>query len=198
MEFMTADNLRRLGIRSSWTLGSAGVAAQAGDELCETAARTLSRLPRGARFVDTHRARLLELAHVEAADLILVASNAERPKVVGLSPEARSRTFTMVEAALLAESAVREPRLPWREDEPLGGLLANMQAARGRISLPAQPPLGRRVLRQDHAPDSLDVRDVHTGESSAHRHTLADIRWASEHLSEALAALQPDRAPLRS
>ena len=192
MQFMTAHHLDRLGIGSSWALASAGTAAHEGDAMCVTAAAALRRVPGGADFAAAHRAQPLDAALVDEADLIMVATHLERPLLARLSPSARSRTFTMVEAALLAEAAVRRPRLPWREDEPLGGLLANMQAARGSISLPERPALSQRLLRFAHAPESMDVRDVHSGTGGSHRHTLRDLRWASARFARAMAVLHED------
>jgi protein-tyrosine phosphatase len=192
MQFMTGHHLDRLGIGSSWVLSSAGTAAREGDLMCATAAAALRPSSDGAAFGAAHRARPLDAALVERADLIMVATHHERPLLARLAPGARSRTFTMVEAALLAEAAVRRPRRPWREDEPLGGLLANMHAARGSISLPTRPALGQRLLRFGHAPDSSDVRDVHSGTGGSHRHTLADLRWASAHFARAMALLHED------
>jgi protein-tyrosine phosphatase len=192
MEFMTAHHLQRLGIGSSWALSSAGTSAHDGDSMCATAAGALRHVPGGADFAAAHRARGLDATLVEGADLIMVATHLERPSLARLSPAARSRTFTMVEAALLAEAAVRRPRRPWQDDEPLGGLLANMHAARGSISLPERPPLGERLLRFSHAPDGLDVRDVHSGTGGSHRRTLADLRWASARFARAMAVLHED------
>lgn len=98
-----AESLLRGRLRgiNAATVASAGMAALAGEGMFET-----TRLMAGDLGVEdggAHRARQVEVADVEAADLVLVMTTEQRRSVVELSPRATRRVFTLREFARLAE-----------------------------------------------------------------------------------------------
>lgn len=134
---------------------SAGVAAVDGWPMCEVAdTLTTSALGPGG----DHRSRPLTPKLVTSADLILVADRGHRTAVTHLAPAARTRTFTIRQAARLATWVVGDtgvldiaalkaeggtptidpqdlraavPALPSSPAGRLGWLVAELDAARG-------------------------------------------------------------------
>ncbi len=111
--------------------------------------------------------------------------------VARLSPAARSRTFTMIEATLLAEKAVERGASPLGKassrdaGQPMLTELAElMHQHRGMLEVAQGGWWGRR--RQ---PRRLEIADVHAGLVKHHDTVLQDLHWAGEHLSAALAQL---------
>ncbi|MEJ7703154.1 MAG: hypothetical protein WKF47_05655 [Geodermatophilaceae bacterium] len=85
---------------SQLTAASAGVRAVVGDPMHPTAALVLAGLgARASGFV----ARMLEDSHVAEADLVLTMSRKQRRTVLGSSPRALARTFTLREAHALMQ-----------------------------------------------------------------------------------------------
>ncbi|MBA2390932.1 MAG: hypothetical protein H0V67_11840 [Geodermatophilaceae bacterium] len=92
-----ADSLADPGLLST---ASAGTRAVVGDPMHPTAALVLAGLGAGGGgFV----ARMLEERHVAEADLVLTMSLKQRRTVLGISPRAMSRTFTLREAHALMQ-----------------------------------------------------------------------------------------------
>jgi protein-tyrosine phosphatase len=188
-EFTTWLRFHEHGVRQPWTLISAGTKAQAGQRMCADVAAAAETLPGGADFARSHRSRLLDAELVENAGLILVSSQKERSAVARISPSARARTFTMIETALLAESAVaRGMTLP--EGTALSEVSGTLHLNRGAIANEARPTLGRRLGRRlTERPTGLDVHDVHLGEIKTHGPVVADLQWTAEHLAQAMSSL---------
>jgi low molecular weight protein-tyrosine phosphatase len=190
MQFLTGKALESAGLGGSWELASAGTRAAADQRMCRTAATAIEEHPGGAGFSRRHRSRRLSADLVERAGLILVASHQERAAVARLSPSARERTFTMIEAALLVESASREPaRWDDRGHLSLGTLVGVMHDNRGTARHHDASEAGRRFRPRSRRPATLDIRDVHGGEVKNHAPVLEGLRWASSHLAASLVRL---------
>lgn len=190
MEFLTRERLRELGVGPSWHCSSAGTIAAEEAPICVKSASALKGLPGGTEFAKTHRARRLTTELVDNAALILVATRKERSALARISAPARSRTFTMLEAALLVESAVANDssRRASSDHLTLEHLAALMHSNRGLLTAPASGsgdffrPIRRR--RRE-----LDIPDFHTGAVRDHRTVVRDVRWASDHLTQGIAEL---------
>jgi protein-tyrosine-phosphatase len=136
-----------------WVFGSAGTQAEPGRRSCRYAVDIV-----GA--ASGHRSVRLEADHLDAADLVIAASLAERALVAQLRPNARTRTFTLREALLLGERRISA--------SSLAEYAAALHSRRGTLDLP-----NRRALpwRRD-ASQPLDVIDVHHFRPGAHRRGL--------------------------
>jgi protein-tyrosine phosphatase len=191
MELLTQQGLQERGLAPGWELGSAGVNASDGQRMCSAAAKAIRKEPFGEDFARRHRSHLLSAADVDRAGLILVASRHERAAVARLSAEARSRTFTMVEAALLSSAAADRGTL--FEPDPSGLWLEELVALmhRNRGTLAQNPPGGLRgrMLERPRRPTSVDIRDFHNGEVRSHTPVLEGLRWASTTLVTAVGRL---------
>lgn len=195
MQFLTAKALQSAGLTTSWEFASAGTAAADDERMCRVAATAVEEHPGGPGFARRHRSRSITPTLVERAGLILVASHRERAAVARLSPSARQRTFTMVEAALLAESASRETS-GWPGTGPLSlsSLAGVMHDHRGTAVHGGADRIVGRLLPRSRRATSLDLQDVHAGEAKSHKPVLEGVRWASTHLAGSLARLaQADR-----
>jgi len=97
----------------------------------------------------------------------------------------------MVEAALVAESAVSREISPWRESGPvtLERLATVMCINRGLVVASEHAGVIGRLRARSRRPSTLDIGDVHIGHVKGHEPVLEDLHWASEHLSRAFATL---------
>lgn len=87
-------------------ISSAGARAQVGLPMFGTTQR-LARL-HGVEDPESHRARQLNRADIEASDLVLAMTSDHRRQIVELSPRATLRVFTLLEFARLAEATTEE------------------------------------------------------------------------------------------
>lgn len=194
MEFLTATALRSTDVGREWGFVSAGTTARDGSEICKRGAMALSRAPGGPDFAETHRSRTLTSEIIEGAALILVASAQERSAVARISLEARARTFTFVEAALLAQHAadwIGDPTTVATHAAPLSvaSLAQNMHRSRGTALGNSRPHHGWFGRGKSSRAAAMDVGDAHMGEGSRHSAVFADLRWASEQLSKAVVRI---------
>ncbi len=93
----------RLG--SSITFVSRGTRSVPGAGMCEVSASWV--LMNGGDTAGQHRSRQLELADIKASTLILTASQRQRTRVIELRPSAQVRTFTLAQAARIAQWRMR-------------------------------------------------------------------------------------------
>lgn len=142
-----------------WVVGSAGTQAEPGKRSCRVAVD----IEKGA---SGHRSARLDADHLDAADLVIAASLAERALIAQLRPNARTRTFTLREALLLGERPVSATSL--------AEYAVALDARRGTLDLPNRRPL----LWRREAAHPLDVVDVHHFGPRAHRRGL--IKAASD------------------
>ncbi|OMH31365.1 hypothetical protein [Tersicoccus sp. Bi-70] len=174
-----------LAPRVPWPVRSAGVQARDGAVLCSLAAHRLD---------DDHRAlesagpggRRLRHEHLAGAGLVLTARRAQRAAVVRMLPEARSRTFTLREFALLVE------QFPHALNGDLPGAVAALDRLRPRLAVPnARVRLMDRVTGAGPAAalSALDVEDGHVHGGRRHRRALDEIEAASRRIGDALALL---------
>jgi protein-tyrosine phosphatase len=80
---------------------SRGIHAVPGAGICDFSANWV--LMNGGHADGAHVSRQLELADIKASTLILTASQRQRTKVIELRPSAQVRTFTLVQAARIAQ-----------------------------------------------------------------------------------------------
>ncbi|MGH3456646.1 hypothetical protein [Aeromicrobium sp.] len=109
-----------------------------------------------------HLSRMLELHHVEQADLLLTAAREHRAAVLAMSPKALRKTFTLREFAALAASS---------EAESLNDLVAD--ASR----------------RRSTAPTDVDVPDPYRREPEVHRLVADEIADAVDVVVDRLTDL---------
>ena len=180
MQFQVNREVLRRDPESPWRFISAGTAAHPGDQMCSSGAGVVGVGSEGTEFVRRHAARVLDAGLVDHADIILTASVAERAVVAQLAPEARSRTFTILEAALLAEAGATLHRdTGLRRTAP--SLPETPPSARGRPSGVQTPaPRGRR---NGQRPGRPDIPDVHQGETRTHRQVIKEVQRAGSQLA---------------
>lgn len=156
---------------------SAGTHALVDTRICDSTAASLLKLhPEASEFVAHHRGKQLTASDIEEADVILSASRAERQVVASMVPAARAKSFTLLEAAGLAEQAA----LTATTTGVFGGQWSEaLNAQRGRVQIPQSTRFGRRLTDPSAV---FDIKDVHTGEISKHRPVHADIRSAVDRI----------------
>jgi protein-tyrosine phosphatase len=151
-----------------WTVASAGTAAVAGEP---PDPRTVEVLGRYDVHPSSWRTTRLDAALVDRADLVLVAAEEHRRRVVALQPAALHRTFPLLQFARLADAAAHATR-PVAADEPSGSagelLIERVRRARAVVQ-PVPPgaddltdPVGRpkRILRRCAAEIDAAVRVI--------------------------------------
>jgi protein-tyrosine phosphatase len=135
---------------------SRGTRSVPGAGMCEISANWA--LVNGGDTDGRHASRQLELADIRASTLILTASQQQRTRVIELRPSAQVRTFTLVQAARIAQwrTAGGSQDLPAGADLPdrLLWLAEELDAHRGTAGRPASD-----------AAD--DLPDPHNGASHA-------------------------------
>lgn len=140
--------------RGNWLIDSAGTEASSGRRACRHA---VAVAPRAFGHLSTP----LTVDGLDAADLVIAASLAERSLIVRLRPSVRSRTFTLREAVLLGEQNA--------PSTSLADYAEKLDARRGTLDLPM--PRRRPWSRGTGHP--LDVVDVHHLGVRTHRKILA-------------------------
>ena len=114
---------------------SRGVRAVPGAAMCDVSANFV--LTQGGD-PGRHQARQLELADIKSSTLILTASQRHRTAVIEMRPSAQVRTFTLAQAARIAQWRAGRGDLPLDADLPdrLLWLLEEMDAGRGSAPRP--------------------------------------------------------------
>lgn len=167
------------------TVTSAGVRAAAGAPACATMVRLLRE--RGLRLDEAEGARQVSSELLEGQDLVLVPERSHRAALARLLPAGRARTFTLVEAAVLAE-AMPEGIGGSTPRERLRAQVAWMDRARGKVELPVgEVRQGLRGLLRGRPEEPLDVPDVHAGSLRVHRQALVRVDDAIARLAGSLA-----------
>lgn len=190
-------------------VSSAGVYAMAGAPMCEMSETLVSQHLAGAERdpLGLHASRPLTAELVESADLILTADRTHRRAVLGLSPKARTRAFTVRQAGRLATwvtaaggpldvasaraaGAVLEldpldplagvPPLPAEPGARLSWLLSEVDAARGMAPL--------ELVGQWAAWDPDDIGDPHVEGDEAHPDAVAAAVGAALDVAAAIEA----------
>jgi protein-tyrosine phosphatase len=192
MAYLLEERLAGHEVAQTWRVVSAGTKAMVGSRMCRAAARTIESSASGHTFVREHRSQQLTETMVRSAALVLVASKYERIAVTGLSPEARAKTFTMLEGARLAGLAADRGVVVWPQQEPgrLEPLRATLHQHRGQLpdGDPSRTPWQRWVSRLRHH-DPLEIQDVHRGEVWSHAPVVGALDWASDTFVGSVARL---------
>jgi protein-tyrosine phosphatase len=201
MEFRVPGALHARGIGRAWGFTSAGTDAADGQRMCSQSAAVIRDVPGGWDFATSHRSRPLTTELIEVSSLILVASRSEQSKVLQLSAAAHARTFTMLEAAHLAETVARAELMP-----PSGGrhrgpvtLAETVSALHLCRDLPPDPSTlrerslaSRLRLPDSRRPGDFDVVDAHGGAGRRHAPVLRALSRAGGRLVDAFGDLGTD------
>jgi protein-tyrosine phosphatase len=196
-----------LALSASVAFSSAGVRPEPAAGWCRTARAYVRK--RGADPAPDHVPRRLDIALIETADLLLAMSRRERAAIVRLVPTAAPRTFTLVEAATLADAIVDQlwqidsteaPEASLVLSEPprsgpmtgrLQWLVGEMNAARGLVEMPTTDE--RRWARREPQPANIDIEDVHASRRASHRRTLSRLSEQVGRFSEAVQQVSEHR-----
>ncbi len=101
------------GLCRGLTVGSAGLAALAGAPASHLAQAVADEQ---GGDLGAHRTRRVSARLVEASDLVVTMTGAQKAELVGRFPEARERLFTLGELARSGRAAPPEVGDPWGED----------------------------------------------------------------------------------
>lgn len=171
---------------------SAGIEVSRGHEMCADAAAVLG-LPSEGPKASAHRARRVTKSMIGGAGLVLTASRVERSALARLSPEARSKVFTLREAAALAEApdqvlATWPPGVGPTVDHRLSDLAALLNARRGLAPAP-KPERTGLFARLGNDADPLDIVDGHNLGKRSHRATLQSVQRSVQRFGDAVTTL---------
>jgi len=173
---------------------SAGTKATTGAGLCKDVATALPGIAPVLGDPLAHASSLVDPAAIEAAELILVMELAHRSAVAMISPSARRKTFTLREAARLAQHVQLSPQPDSSERDASGDLqfgefVAELNSLRGvaRLRTRTDAPLWKRIGTRGI--DPLDIPDRHNATSGQHRAVLKQVREATEDLAAGLGRL---------
>lgn len=196
-----------LQARSEWQVQvlSAGVRAEVGRGWCHTMSEHLTR--EHDLGIRPHRSQQVTAEMVRSADLILVAERKQRGSARLLDPSSGPRTFTLVEAAVLAAAAIAAipppdpaqsaPTSRAGTRERLLWLREEMDAHRGLTTLP-EVERGWRRRRSRGEASGVDILDPDDGRGS-HRKAVPALRVAVDSFASSLAEAAPrtvtDAAP---
>ncbi|MDR6143983.1 protein-tyrosine phosphatase [Microbacterium foliorum] len=181
ISFLMAREFSTFGAPDDSVFASAGASARGGVAVCHTMRSRLAERPGWSDFAEGYRSARLMPEHIESAQLILTATAAERGAVALLNPAARTRTFTLLEAAALAEHA-RSTRAAATAFD-LATLAELMNAHRGLVD----PPRSSR-WRPAAREAGFDIPDAHTSRAR-HERVLRTIEVASSRLGAAVRGL---------
>lgn len=150
------------------SITSAGTLAHPGHSMEPGAVRALTRM---GVSVDDTGATALTRDLVAAADLVLVATRDHRSEVVGLSPAAVRRTFTLLEMARVAVAA---------PPPPPGGASSD-PGDRMRLAVAWASQVRGVAGRPEHAADD-DLADPWGRSDQVYRQTAATVAAAVERI----------------
>lgn len=168
MQYTFAGNVAD---RDQWSISSAGISPHSGRVMCE-ASRTLVPSTVSELAVE-HRSQPVS-EELLTADLVIVASRAERSAVARRSPGVRDRLFTLSEAVILGRSAVVSAPPVETASTPVARFATLLEMQRGTITLPRSRPQ-RRILSASKSAHPLDIRDGHVLGRAIHRGTLKRV-----------------------
>ncbi|WP_307051809.1 arsenate reductase/protein-tyrosine-phosphatase family protein [Arthrobacter oryzae] len=185
--------LSRLPGQPGFQVTSAGTKAIRDAGLCSEAASLLS----GERVTGespAHASSLVDDSAIDSADLVLVMELAHRSAVALISPSARQRTFTLREAARLAQHVQLGPRPDSSDHDAPGDVrfrefVEELNSLRGdaRLTAPAAGPWWKRT--SSRGIDPLDIPDGHNSTNRQHKAVLAQVGEATENIAADLTRL---------
>lgn len=139
-------------------------------------------------WLGRHEPTQLSQDAIRRADMILAADRAVRSSIVRLDPRAHDHTFTLREAAALAEHVVETkpiPNHPTTKDS-LRWLTGEMNDSRGLIAMPSTHRYRRTFLPWPKiAVHDQDVPDAHGDAPAPHRVVRELILDATDALTRA-------------
>ena len=152
---------------SALAVTTAGTRSTAGARYCPLAAGLLGGT--AVDLLDGHRSRALSREDLERADLVLVMERRHRSSVAALLPGAATRTFTLREAAHLADA----PGPLSVAGGELATVVSALNAARGTLPTPEVPTAGWSArLRRRPPVHPFDIPDPHTDDHTSHEAAL--------------------------
>ena len=95
-EVLLRAKIHKAGLQEEMAVGSAGLAAQQNSQATSTACLAVKQL---GLSLEDHRANVLTLDLVEAADLILTMTADHRDAILRVVPGARNKIFTLQQYA---------------------------------------------------------------------------------------------------
>jgi protein-tyrosine phosphatase len=131
---------------------SRGTRSVAGAGMCDVSANWV--LMNGGASAAGHRSRQLELADIKASTLILTASQRHRTRVIELRPSAQVRTFTLAQAARIAQ---------WRGPAARSGMPVGAQLPDRLLWLAEELDAYRGTAPQPVPESADDLPDPHQG-----------------------------------
>lgn len=150
---------------------------------------------REAADASRHRSASLEGEDLDAADLVITATRAERAEIARMRPAMRDRTFTLQEAVALGAARALAPE-PFAVDAsgvaPLREYAAVIHSRRGSVALETQER--PKVLLRRATGDPQDIVDVHHARPKPHLETLKRVRSSVFQLHLQIGAFLPARA----
>lgn len=161
-------------------VGSAGVSARGGASMCELA-RTFVTSTEARAAAGDHLARPVDESMLQA-DLIIVASRAERGALAQLDAGARSRMFTLTEAVLLGRQIPRASSSGDTSSSSLASYAELLDGQRGMVTIP-RPARPRRYAPMVQAANPLDLPDGHQRRRGKHVRVLRRIGSEIEEFS---------------
>lgn len=156
-----------------WRVQSRGTHAHDGQGLCPAAGAELSRIPGGPSYAATFRSRRLRAIDL-ASPMLLAASVEEKSALAKLDHTVRARTFTLIEAALLAEA---DAAVPSDHAADLRALVRRWDGLRRSADSPLPRVYG-----------ALDAPDAHLGRGVRHEQTLGAVSTAANRLIAVLSS----------
>lgn len=176
------------GLAGDVVVRSAGVSAAAGEAVCPEITRLAAMHGVSSPRLEQHRSMLLDDELIDGADLILTADRSGRSDIVRRGrPQSSERTFTLREAAQLADAVAPRVRGHTLEDH-LRSLCAQMNHSRGLTDLPGVERVATRQLPWRRLEvHTHDIPDSHGDPHAPHRLVFRLVPPTADQLVASLA-----------
>ncbi len=189
-ELLIEDAFRSNPAMENIRVGSAGLQPVRRGHICE---RVVARCPRGEltdEILRRHVSIRATPTRVSQARLILTASRSNRAALALVDPGARSRTFTLLEAAWLGSDYVRDPLQ--EGSAAVTAFARYLDSQRG-----IKPPLpARRTTWFSHPSDALSIPDGHNLGAREHTRTLQRVGEVAAVVADLIMVGSVSRAAL--
>lgn len=172
-EFLIADAFRDVPAMGDVRVGSSGIRPVPHGRTCELVAARRPHSEHWDEFLRRHVSIPSTPSRVAQAGLILTASRSNRAALALIDPAARSRTFTLREAAWLGSDYVRDPSVDGTE--AITAFARYLDSRRGK----KPPPSPARVRWFSPRSDALSIADGHNLGQKEHVRTLHHVEEMS-------------------